>query len=638
MSIILQEVTLPPMEVGSSTIPTPYSNFTNEPRDELDLSYYLPLHQAVKNGNWETAKRFNESDPNALTAVISLHKMTALHVASCSGRWQFVEKLVKLMPTEAIAMQENRGRTALHFAAISGTKKAVRTLVTKNNDLTQIVDAHGQTPLFMAPSLAPPELKDVVWYLSLVTRDENEKAERKPFSGHLGADLILSITASGYYDICLHLIQRYPHLATARDKNNSSILHILSQNPSAFPSGSRFGFWKSCIYPLLPVQLNHGPQHPIQSDMESPFGNLRESGKVPTSTPSATFLSQAPGIKCVYAEKWRHKHVLELVECICRQAVKDMCNTQVIDFFIASEVLNTATSVGIVEIIERCLKFFPDLIWTPVSQKGLINVAVECRQEKIVNCLFEKYRFSAPIVIDCSSILHVVAKLAPSSRLNSVSGSAFQMQRELHWFKMAENLVHPSFRAAKNSNGKTAQEIFTEEHADLREKGERWMKDTSNSCMVVSTLIATVAFAAAFTVPGGNSDKGFPIFLMSNSFMVFVISDALALFSSTNSILIFLSMLTSRYAEEDFLHSLPKRLIIGLASFFFSIATMMIAFGAAISMVVGERLRWGVSVPVIACVPVTLFAALQLPLFIQMVKSTYGPGIFHIQKLMIDRP
>ncbi|KAF6146996.1 hypothetical protein GIB67_036715 [Kingdonia uniflora] len=54
------------------------------------------------------------------------------------------------------------------------------------------------------------------------------------------------------------------------------------------------------------------------------------------------------------------------------------------------------------------------------------------------------------------------------------------------------------------------------------------MKDTSTSCMGLATLIATIMFSAAFTVPdGNNSDQGIPIFLQANSFMVFAVSDAI---------------------------------------------------------------------------------------------------------------
>ena len=75
-----------------------------------------------------------------------------------------------------------------------------------------------------------------------------------------------------------------------------------------------------------------------------------------------------------------------------------------------------------------------------------------------------------------------------------------------------EKLVHPFLKEALNMDGKTAQDIFTEQHKDLLENSEKWMKDTSNSCMVVTALIATTMFAAAYTVPGGNNESGIPIF------------------------------------------------------------------------------------------------------------------------------
>lgn len=156
------------------------------------------------------------------------------------------------------------------------------------------------------------------------------------------------------------------------------------------------------------------------------------------------------------------------------------------------------------------------------------------------------------------------------------------------------------------------------------------MKDTASSCMVVATLIATVMFAAAFTVPGGNNEStGRPIFLHHNSFMVFAISDALALFSSATSILLFLSILTSRYAEEDFLHSLPNRLIIGLATLFVSIATMMAAFAAALFIALGDDFAWvAILIATVACIPVTLFALLQFPLLSDMISHLYNSSIF----------
>lgn len=193
-----------------------------------------------------------------------------------------------------------------------------------------------------------------------------------------------------------------------------------------------------------------------------------------------------------------------------------------------------------------------------------------------------------------------------------------------------EKITTPFERELRDKDDQTAKDFFRKEHKELAEQGEKWMKDTANSCMLVSTLIATVLFAAAFTVPGGNiNDKGVPIFLHMDSFIVFAISDALGLFSSLTSLLMFLAILTARFMMEDFLKSLPMKLIIGLGTLFVAIAAMIIAFGAALTIVLEERWRW-ISVPItlLASFPVVMFIILQLPLFIQMVKATYGLSIF----------
>lgn len=194
---------------------------------------------------------------------------------------------------------------------------------------------------------------------------------------------------------------------------------------------------------------------------------------------------------------------------------------------------------------------------------------------------------------------------------------------------------HPLHKQVKNQDGKTAWQLFKDEHKGLLEHGEKWMKDTSNSSMLVAALIATVAFAAVITVPGGNDqEKGIPIFLRDKAFMVFAISDALALVSSVASIFMFLSILTSHYTEEDFLKALPQKMILALAFLFLSTSSILIAFGAALSLVLRERLKWvPIPITILVSIPLALFAMLQSPLFVGMILSTYGHGIYHPQHL-----
>ena len=187
-------------------------------------------------------------------------------------------------------------------------------------------------------------------------------------------------------------------------------------------------------------------------------------------------------------------------------------------------------------------------------------------------------------------------------------------------------MVPLDYRQMKTfDKGETAYEIFSERHKELVSKGEVWMKDTASQCMVVATLIATIVFAAAFTLPGSyDQQTGIPFFRQKPSLIVFVISDAVSLIFSSTSVLIFLAILTSRYAERDFLESLPKKLMFGLASLFLSIVTMMVAFSASFFVLYHKNLKWvPITVTGMAAIPVLLFAILQFRLLKDVFYSTY---------------
>ena len=187
----------------------------------------------------------------------------------------------------------------------------------------------------------------------------------------------------------------------------------------------------------------------------------------------------------------------------------------------------------------------------------------------------------------------------------------------------------PLFKDLKNSDGKKASEVFSQQHADLVKEGDKWLKKIASSSSFVAALIVTIMFAAAFTIPGGNNDKGVPIFLDNTFFIVFIISDSISLFFATTSVLMFLGILTSQYVENN-LKRLPKKLIFGISFLFISIAAMMVAFCAAIAILLKKSSIEVVMIPIIslASVPVITFVLLQFPLLYNIFKFTYRPGIF----------
>ncbi|KAJ0083758.1 hypothetical protein Patl1_30689 [Pistacia atlantica] len=138
----------------------------------------------------------------------------------------------------------------------------------------------------------------------------------------------------------------------------------------------------------------------------------------------------------------------------------------------------------------------------------------------------------------------------------------------------------------------------------------------------VAVLIATVAFAAAYTIPGGpNQNTGFPVLMNHPFFTVFTISDILSLTFSLASVVTFLSILTSPFRLQDFKHSLPNKMTLGFTFLFLSVSTMMIAFGATVLLMIKKKESWErVMLYSFSFIPVGVFGLSYFPLYIR--KST----------------
>ncbi|GMP94006.1 hypothetical protein CsSME_00043622 [Camellia sinensis var. sinensis] len=206
------------------------------------------------------------------------------------------------------------------------------------------------------------------------------------------------------------------------------------------------------------------------------------------------------------------------------------------------------------------------------------------------------------------------------------------MQHEVQWYKEVEKLVPVQATTAMNHEGKTPMMVFEEDHRRMIQSEQQWIVSLASACTVSTTIIGTIAFSAAIQVPGGNRGDGRPTLYEGTDFTIFAISNAVALYSAISTFLIFLSIFTTRYAAIDFLYSLPNRLIIGLISLFVSITSTIIAFGSALYLMFFLESQPLILTPVVIMSfgLVTLFAFLQFPLLLNMMKTTYGPSMFNL--------
>ncbi|GMY13703.1 isoform 2 of ankyrin repeat domain-containing protein 17 [Fagus crenata] len=419
---------------------------------------------------------------------------------------------------EALNSKEN---TALCYAAATGNVNIAKLMLKKNKDLANVGSVK---PVFMAALLGHA---DMVNFLSPWTKiaewDITEQVE-----------LFVTYASVGMYEQALDMLKKKPSLATMKNKQDKTALHVLALKPSAFVSGSQPGILRRWI---------NSWRTTVKQDQ-----NMKQ-----TAHP--------------------------LLQAICAHVYEcDVENLTVNEDI--SELLFVAAKVGNVEFLVELIRTSVDLIWEMDEQKRTIfHIAVEERHKSIFNIMVNDIGSIKGILLDSktedgNNLLHLAAKLAPEHKLNAISGAALQMQQELLWFEEVKKVVNrPSMVEMENKKQQTPNVLFEKQHDDLRKAGEKWMRNTATSCMVVATLIGQIIFSVQSAT---SSEKPNTVL-----YLAFLYSSAITFFSSSTSIIIFMSILTSRYSYNDFLVSLPNRLLIGVTSLFLSIASMMVAFCAS---------------------------------------------------------
>ncbi|XP_028769167.1 uncharacterized protein LOC114726664 [Neltuma alba] len=288
-----------------------------------------------------------------------------------------------------------------------------------------------------------------------------------------------------------------------------------------------------------------------------------------------------------------------------------------------------AAKNGVMEIIEKIVELFPVAINDMnEDKKNIVLLAVEFRQPYVYEFLLKKAIYKESLFHqmdkDGNSALHLAATLREHKPW-LIPGEALQMQWELKWYKFVNKPMPPDFFVRYNNKNETPDVVFTNTHKDLTKTASEWLNKTSESCSVVAALIATVAFATAATVPGGFiPETGEPILEDRREFQLFAISSLMALGFSITALVMFLSILTSRFQEQDFNKDLPRKLMIGLTSLFVSIASMLVSFCAGHFFVLKDTLHHlALPLYVVTCLPVTLFVLAQFPLYLDLLWAIF---------------
>lgn len=137
-----------------------------------------------------------------------------------------------------------------------------------------------------------------------------------------------------------------------------------------------------------------------------------------------------------------HQVALELTETLWGEIIK--LKHQEISKLICFpwRLLFVAAQLGKVEFLMVLIKSYPDILWkVDENRYSIFHIAVIHRHEEIFKLIYEIGAIKDLIATykdgRGNNMLHLASKLASPSRLNSISGAALQMQRELLWFEVS---------------------------------------------------------------------------------------------------------------------------------------------------------------------------------------------------------
>ncbi|XP_030965121.1 uncharacterized protein LOC115986356 isoform X2 [Quercus lobata] len=523
------------------------------------FNQYVSLEKHIREGEWEAANQFISSNPEAVIAKISISRSTALHIAIFEGHLNIVEELVKIMSEEDLKIKDAQGNTVLGYCSMVGNIQMAKCIIGKSRTSLSIGNGSDDLiPVVLALTYNPSGT-EMARYLYSQTPLE----DLMPRNGINGVMFITRAIYSKAIDMALDLLERHPELAIAPDYNGWSPVEVLAGMSFAYRSGNRLVYWKEWIYNSICIPLAHDTNQIPISIRKSEMEKCGQARNIRSARGSVWNLLKFLEIDKIYELKLLHHQSKILLLHMCR--VLRGLNFQQLENGGVIEAIIKAVKDGRIEFVAKILKEFPELVWCVEKSTGrnIFMLVVLYRQDEVFHFLCrspEKNSILARVDFDSNSILHFAAMLEPFAKPNKAPGAALLMQREVHWFKEVQRVVHPSTLERTNKNGQTPRQLFIESHKELMKEGEKWVKEIANSCAVVGALIVSIMFAAAITVPGGNKqESGLPMFLNAKVFMLFIIFDALSLLSASYSLLMFLNLTLSSYEAEDFLQSLPKK-------------------------------------------------------------------------------
>ncbi|XP_010666480.2 uncharacterized protein LOC104883631 isoform X1 [Beta vulgaris subsp. vulgaris] len=585
----------------------------------------------------------------------NIHNCSVLHLACYFQNFDLATDLLNSMDESTLALlwdtRNAWGSTVLHDAATSKHPKGlefVKLLLQKVPYLLLQHDNMGESAVFQAIRYGKRNV-----YCFLV--DEISKlCETYPAynylhylqrEDHLNALHLAILTRR--FDMALDIASRYPDLCDKPTKQQTTALQMLSISPKALKSGVKLGCLAEFVYNIVSTGEEEQGTHGEVGVMKKAVGIIVNSS-----------CCEFPMIEKVREMKRGNDDALKLARILIQRdtswqhtylprasitpitnphnSVQPLNSVQTSidisdDHCWGETPLLMAARTGCIEVVRLILEKYPEAVdHLNENQENVLHVAVKNRNMEVFDLVREKRPSTSRGLIRAvnkqdNSILHLVsckpADLGEFADDREMKSPAVQLSEDLALLENLEDICPEFLQNHRNDQKLTGRELFAKTNAKLHEEAKTWLKSTAENCTVVIILMITVAFAAAYTVPGGPDDKtGLPILLGKPLFILFTVTDVLSLGFGLTAVVVFLTILTSPYRMKDFRRSLPQKLLLGFTLLFFSVSMMMIAFAATIVLTINARQRWTkIALYIVAVFPVVIFMLSYIPFYKELI-------------------
>ncbi|KAJ3687645.1 hypothetical protein LUZ61_016809 [Rhynchospora tenuis] len=282
-----------------------------------------------------------------------------------------------------------------------------------------------------------------------------------------------------------------------------------------------------------------------------------------------------------------------------------------------------AALYGFVPIAKEILRTCPDSAYiTDDDSQNALHIAINSEKLQFVEFILstpQLHRLINQDDVDGNLPLHSAAILCNSQILrsllnhkgqdysartatgNNAVDTVMAAENEMKTLKWSESFTLVSSKIPsiwRDSAGDEAKYMIKQKAIEeVKSLTERYISNTS----LVAALLATITFAAAFTLPGGfssdPSDAGVPIFARTAAFQAFVISDTIAMCSSLA--VAFLCILAT-WEDLDYLLHYRK---ITTTLMWSAYATTAVAFGTGLFTVISPKSFWlAILILVLSCI------------------------------------